>query len=57
MKRYMKRTLLCTCGCLAALLTTACNRPKQTAARTETVKTEQVRSLMMEPVEIGRAHV
>lgn len=54
MKRNMKITLSCTCGCLAALLATACSGPKQPMVQTETVKTEQVRSLIMEPVEIDR---
>lgn len=50
----MKRILPYTCGCLAALLATACNRPATTAADTETVKTEQVRTLVMEPALIDR---
>ena len=42
----MKRIQFCACGCIAALLATACQGPvKQQDPATETVKTEQVRSL------------
>lgn len=51
----MKRIQFCACGCIAALLATACQSPaKQQDNATETVKTEQVRSLKMEAVEIDR---
>ena len=51
----MKRIQFCACGCIAALLATACQDPaKQQDNATETVKTEQVRSLKMEAVEIDR---
>lgn len=51
----MKRIQFCACGCIAALLATACQGPaKQQDNATETVKTEQVRSLKMEAVEIDR---
>lgn len=50
----MKKILLNTCGCLA-LLSTACQQPKQAAkANALAVKTEQVRTLRMEPMEIDR---
>lgn len=51
----MKRIQFCACGCIAALLATACQGPaKQQDNATETAKTEQVRSLKMEAVEIDR---
>ena len=50
----MKKFLLNTCGCLL-LLSTACQQPKQAAkADALAVKTEQVRTLRMEPMEIDR---
>ena len=51
----MKRIQFCACGCIAALLATACQGPaKQQDNATETVKTEQVRSLTRDAVEIDR---
>ncbi|MDE6440485.1 MAG: biotin/lipoyl-binding protein, partial [Bacteroidales bacterium] len=51
----MKRILFCACGCIAALLATACQGPaKQQENATATVKLEQVSSLKMEAVEIDR---